>query len=336
MNRISNIRGHLVRPRGRPVKITKRTVRAGARRVRRALKLKTRTKTKVSTKASRTMGDSGTESSYKIILRARGLLNKMEKQMLKTVYSTNAGNQFTSAVGKQGVTWYTCLYDPLDLNTMMGNAWNNSGVVKGQNTMEVYFKDGYSELAIQNSSNGVVKLIIYVLMARRDIYKNSSGDLGDPVNCWIRGDKDTNTGGTDTTTFLGARPTDSIIFNKFWKIKKVVYTELSPDQVHYQRVRYDINKRLNEEVAAMTSDSNMGIKGWTLNYLIVGYGQPIGDNASSSTVAATKFNVVHKRSYHYSYYAGQSSYLSNINNLVGTAAANIETREVTTTAPAVV
>lgn len=281
-------------------------------------------KNKIHRKAKELPNRSGSESTLTIKLRPKGMLSKLEGKLQNSTYTVNSQDVLQSTTGLQGtqsVGNYN-IFTQYTLNKILGACANQLSVYGGDyrsNAINCFVKSAFMETQLLNSSNGVVRMQIWDCMARRDCYEDRTGIQMSPVYCWADGIKEQTASGTGQEVgTVGARPTDSNEFNKYWKVKRVTYLELAPGQVHYHRIHYRINRRITNDIVQNTA--LWGVKGWTLVPMFVFYGEPINDNAGGVTVAGTKILTITNTDYHFTYLAASTSISQQNNNLSITAA----------------
>lgn len=293
-----------------------------------SVKVKARTKLrkKVHTRAKELPNRVGTDSHLTIKLKPVGLLSRIGGKLQSSTYATNNDGVATSTAGLQGVWNFGTVFSPAHLASIQGICATQAGLAGTaylNNAMNIFVKSCHSELQLQNSSNAVVRIQLWDVINRRDAYKDAQGNALVPYEAFKQGLTDqTSTAPANNQLLLGSRPTDSTLFNQFFKVKRVTYTELAPGQVHYHRINYKIMRRINNEM--FTAQNLNGIKGWSITTLMIMYGEPVGDNVGGCTVAAGRINTVSSTNYHFDFLASASATSSVTNQLATTTTGNIE------------
>lgn len=258
-----------------------------------------KTKTKKHQRAHPMPDRAGTESRFSIKLRPKGSRSKVEKSMQIQTYSINSGAVLTSSTGSQASTDGVPLFSIPHLQSMLNAVKTQSGQSIGLFTTTMYMKSGWQEIMIENSTNAVARIQIWDLLAKRDCFTDHAGRQVTPTLAWEYGLADQG-GAGDLQNFYGSRPTDSFLFNQFYKVKKVTYTDVAPGQLHIHRMHYQINRRVNDEIATQTN--LLALKGWTLYPMIVINGSPIGNTGNTSaTVSLMKCNITYASTYHFTF-----------------------------------
>lgn len=299
---------------------------SSVRRAKGKTKLRTSTKTKsIHRRATELPNRVGSESHFSIKLRPVGLLNRVSRKLVDNTFMFNTDSVFTCAAGAQGVKQLTTAFGPADIRSCMSGAFANAGHTIDSAEFELFMKNSHYEIMIQNSSNAVARLQLWDFMAKRDMYQGPDGGSPSVDAVFDKGLQFQTTGvPTGQSAIVGARPTDSTMLNQYWKAKRVTYIELAPGQVHYHRVDYRINRRINNVIASLNNSAVVALKGWTIQTMLLFYGEPVGDNVGGCTTEAVRFNVVGAGSIHYTYNDNATSYTTKSNNILGTTTGNLE------------
>jgi len=246
---------------------------------------------------------SGSESYFTLTRKARGLPMKLALRTTHLKLQQNAGYVNTSTVGIQNFASVP-IFGITDLRTMATNVLTQeygSATPTGYRTLSTCFASASTEFGFQNSENTSCRIIIYDIEQKRDLYQDSLGNTINPAQSWQDGMKNETSGATGNECFYyGSLPTDSKMFNTYFRVSRKVYVQLSAGQIHYHRVMIAPNKRVNQEIV-LTNGIN-GIRGLTHWVMWQFYGQPIENLAgTAATIEAVKLNVVQRLTYSYNY-----------------------------------
>lgn len=185
----------------------------------------------------------------------------------------------------------------------LDNIFNKAAVAENTpssltKTMEVFFKNVYTEISIQNNANASCRVQIWWCMAKRTGALSYGGKGISDLKALV---SDGLAAGGSAGTFdtYGVRPTASLAFNQYWRVKKVTYTDLAAGQTHYERFTYAINRSLNRQALEVDMQA---LRGWTVVPLIVHYGMPVpalGPNVAS--ISPSSLNLVSYVQYRYAW-----------------------------------
>lgn len=288
-------------------------------------RMRTMTRTKLHQRARALPNRSGSESVLNIYNRPKGLIAKVGNKLQSSQYLRNENAVMNSSAGAQLVNSFTEMFSVNDLKKLLTDAENENVTTAVANaTTKIFVKSCYCELQIQNSTNAVCRVQIWNTLPKRDIYRDSASQPLSPQEAQAIGVKMQTPSGTGTEYLIvGSRPTDSKLFNDYFKVKKVTYIDLAPGQVHYHRMHYKIDRFASQEMLNMQNITAM--RGWNLASMIIAYGEPMVDNTGvATTTSATQLHVIATKTYHYSYVKSNSTYSSNSNNLSAVSGTNLE------------
>ena len=267
----------------------------------------------------------GSESAYSKSVVPRGVPSLIAK-LAKNVYITNNNSVIDGGAGLQTVSDVQGISDYAALNAIMLSALaqylpGGSPPMTAYKTERVMITKVFAEHMYTNSSNAVVRGLLFDVEPRQDIY-NSGSDPISPAQAWIAGAADQSNGNT-SSSFVGALPFSSNKFTHFFKINKITELILAPGQTHYHRVTYRCNKVLTNIIL---QEGNVNyFRGLSMNQLAVFYGQPVPDSTGAAvTTEAVHILTVSKFQYESSYMMNNVSTISRGNALSATAGANLE------------
>lgn len=288
------------------------------------LRKKTRFLKKVHQRARALPNRSGSDSTYRIMLKPLGLAAKVANKMQDSTQTTNSSGIISTGPGLQVVTDMCNLCGKADIQQMLTTAKLENVSATGGATTKIFVKSCFAELAIQNSSNATVRIQIWNTLPKRDIYQDDTGTTLTPTNVFSHGLKEQTPGGTGNEYLIvGSRPTDSKLFNDYFKVKKVIYVDLAPGQTHYHRLTYKIDRFVANEL--IQANNLTSLKGWELNNMVIAYGEPVGDGTGTgATTESLRLHAIASKTYHFSWIKSNESLSSNINQLSTSAQPNLE------------
>lgn len=305
-----------------------------------------RTRTRVTNKNHKALETRwGSETFYMQKRRPKGLPAKLASKLLHLNYNVNingcedplnypASIQGLCSAGQQNTYILSSAFNIQDLDTMNDlvqsqiQQVNPGGAVTskpGYLTTRFFVDSVHMESMIQNSDNGVARVIIYDLELKRDAYTiHNTAHAADPVHAWIEGLEDQiNSGTGNEFRVVGCRPEDSLLFNQLYRVKKRYYTTLAPGQVHVHRSTVEPRRLINAEV--FNQNAITGVRGLTHFTLLIVYGGPVGDLAGTgSTTSAVKLNVITRKDYKFSFIQNDVALEYQNNHLSTSQAANLE------------
>lgn len=177
----------------------------------------------------------------------------------------NTAGSFESATGTQAAVWLS-FADPTSLYGMLPSV-NDKMILHSIK----------AEIAMVNSSSTNSTLMVYDIVCRKDC---NSANTGSPNGAWQVGIDDAGGSSTDYK-IIGSVPTESVLFNEYYKIVQRTRVSLSPGQMHRHEVSYNPNKVLSGEYL---NNVTYGIAGITIGTMVVQYGMPAHDSTTSTSV----------------------------------------------------
>lgn len=290
-------------------------IRKVMRMVKKRVASRTRTATKVHQRARPLPNRSGSESNYFVGGKPKGLINKISNKLQDCSFTRNEPSIIPGTAGSQINTLVGALFNVSDLASMMSTVYTQLPSGVSHSTVKMFLKSVYCEVMIQNSTNATCRVQIWNTRPKRDVYKDQAGVTLTPLEAWSQGLKMQTSGGTGTEmNIVGSRPTDSKLFNDYYKVGKVTYIDLAPGQVHYHRMRYKIDRSIANEM--LNNSGLYSLKGMQLDTMIVQYGEPMVDNTGvQTTTSNTNLHVIATKTYHFSWMQNNTSISTNTNNL---------------------
>jgi len=224
----------------------------------------------------------GGQLSTHTFINNKSKLTAIEKKLIRPVeYTVNGAAQASSSVGRQAVYSVQGLFNQGDIATMLTKTplpASGSGSVTSYPT--ILCESFTAVLSMKNVSNANLTLTIYDIIAKRDasVANSFAPDLAWNVGASLEGT-------TNASLVVGALPTDSDLFNQFYKIQKRTSVILAPGNLH----RHETFSYPHQVVSsALTSyiGSNGNIGGLTTYVMIV-----ISGDIDSDQVTGTQVSV---------------------------------------------
>lgn len=209
----------------------------------------------------------------------RSVLDTTQKQ----VYVVNQAGNWQTTAGIQSFTEFGFLTPTIVTTNLMPTSFDKSIIHKV-----------VGEVNMVNASSSNSTVIIYDVINTKDC---ASASNQTPGNAWLKGVD--NEGGSATDyQVIGSEPTESILFNQFFKVSQRTRISLAPGEMHRHEVVYAPNKAIQGEYASYTT---YGLKGLTFWTLIVHYGMPAHDSTTKTavTIDISSLDIVVKTSYDY-------------------------------------
>ena len=189
------------------------------------------------------------------------------------------------------------LYNIMRLNPNLPGSVANLSGVSGENTIQRYVLHSAStEFLMANATSTPIEVIIYDIECKRDLYYamnyvSPAGNVytwdGTPYGAWFAGSQASSNAkpstGYDAVSIFGAVPTESPIFNKYFKITKETVVQMPQGGIHRHKYHRDFARMMD---ASVYGDSNLrGIQGITHHTMFVIKGTPV--NIAEVTEGAT-------------------------------------------------
>lgn len=251
-------------------------------------------------------GHGGTYSSfyYRKSKVPRGFRSTI-KALSKNYYVWNGSARLTGTPGAQAPAVLQSLFHYTDLNAI-------SQKVNSNQTNKVLFQSVSSEALLTNQDTGNVNVVLYDIIARRDL--STQTNLATPLAAWQNSYSDE--GGSNANySVIGATPFSSDLFTQFFKVVKVTHITLGQGQSHTHRIKYTPNRLVDGELINYNTN---GLKQLTCFTMAVAYGMPYNDSTTKSQVStgATAIDFVVRKQYQYTWQQDLDTTFSVSNNLV--------------------
>lgn len=164
-----------------------------------------------------------------------------------------------------------------------------SYALKKQQT-SIHVKSISSELMIKNNSSNIALVDIYELVPQHTLgpttYSNQQYAVGymSPTWTFTNGLNDVIELEDDLTLGnINAKPTDSSLWYRTWRVIKKVRVNLTGNSVHRHKSSIAVNKTVTYPESAQFSTSGGKFAGWNPTYMIVQKGAPSSANTASTS-----------------------------------------------------
>lgn len=300
------------------------------------LVLKAKLKARTSRKYKRTYKSSSlkllSDSQHQSFMRwnnyAKSYVRAMKKVSTPQLLQDNQITAFSAPAGKQGA-FSISLAGYNVLTNLCNNSFSNPPIAtistnpaatyRNSRTTRILLESVVSDLVLTNNTQATEFLDIYHIIRKQNGLKNDDSDT--PVTAWQTGvydaQKDTDPNKTPLAyQFLSSRPTDSILFNKYFKVVKMRSVALTGGTSHRVNSILKINKIVENEYLTKQDGPLAGI---TQYLMLVLKGQPINivktGNVKDLSTATSTLIVQQSVRYKFSYIE-QSSRIADIENTI--------------------
>jgi len=158
--------------------------------------------------------------------------------------------------------------------------------LKKQQT-SIHVKSISNELLVKNNSNDIALVDIYELVPQHTLgpstYNSDTYAVGymSPTWTFSAGLADTlMLEDTSLTSTVNAKPTDSSLWYRSWKVLKKVRVNLTGGSLHRHKSSIAVNKTVTYPESAQFSTSGGKFAGWNPTYMVVQKGAPSGANTA--------------------------------------------------------
>lgn len=181
---------------------------------------------------------------------------------------------------------------------------------------ELFLESVKAEVNLVNASESSDTVTIYDIISRSDC--SVAGKNSSPGAAWSYG-IDSEGGSSTDYKIVGSCPTDSVMFNKFYKIVQRTRINMGPGQMH----RHEVTFRPNRKVQGFWVDAvPYGLAGLTCWTLIVHHGQPAHDSTTTTnvTIDVSSLDIVRKTCWTYKFLENSTINWQKSNTLATTFA----------------
>lgn len=185
------------------------------------------------------------------------------------------------------------------------------GVLLGTQPVKFHLHGLVADMELQNSNSFQVIVDIYDVCAKHDIVANPEGTsvygIDTPVEAWTNGMlcQNVTADAAPAAYNLGALPTDSQLFNDFYRIKSKKSVIMAPNGTHKHKVNVSMNLTYDTNMINSQFSYLRGFKGVTHYTFVVVRGQIGRDNTiaeeNSTTTCAGVVRCIITERYTYSW-----------------------------------
>lgn len=264
-----------------------------------------RTKTKTKKRSSSARGQSsfgGSIVNFNMTCRPNRRDKDFYKTHIKNEDVENNGDRVQDVFGKQAVSTIYTNAGYLDVYRQYQACLSGAAAPKLQSG-KVYLQSTTSKIMFTNQAPSNCELTLYFCVARKDI--NASG-YSTPSAAWSYGMGLLDGGAAANINVIGVKPTDSLAFNTWWKIKKIDRHILANGESH----NVLINHRANQWVQYERIINNLAFKGLTMCVMAVVTGFPENDLTNKTIVSSASTGVDYTWCERNIYYYGTNNYSS--------------------------
>lgn len=181
---------------------------------------------------------------------------------------------------------------------------------------DLFIESVKSEVNMVNASSTNSTVIIYDIICKNDC--SVAGKNSSPGVAWSYGVDSAGGSATDYKT-VGSIPTESYMFNKFYKVVQRTRVSMAPGQMH----RHEVYFKPNMKVQGFWPDAApYGLQGLTVWTLIVHHGMPAHDSTTNTsvTIDISSLDIVRKYSIQYKFLENSTTNWQKSNTLATTFA----------------
>lgn len=248
-------------------------------------------------------GQGGTTTGVNTVVlrnkRRQGWTKSALKDISERRYQVINGLRASSGVGYQG---------QLQAHLLIGTDLNALKTAESLTLYtKIYISHAQSDYRMLNNSNGVLKVMMYFCIPRRDSSLS-------PLSAWTTGNADQSM--TGQQDLIGSKPFQSQEFTSLYYVKKVKTIELGPGGTFNQRVITKVNKSYDTSLYRNVEY----LRQFTGSVIFVVSGFPANDVTTVSQVStqATALDVVEERFISYYPIQQKSVGTTYVDNLVKT------------------
>lgn len=245
-------------------------------------------------------------SKFQLTNKPNKTLLAMKRVSAPNYRITNGAEQIVNLEGFQSAGVYTWLGrdDMVNLLSLVPGA----GSVYPNAPKRLHVESIVNELLMTNSSLATQYVDIYDIVRKRDAGYSSGGQgspspTSNPYEAWRYGVSDQTSTSPDLTawTNVSSLPTDSKLFNDYFRVIKRSHIGLVAGATHRHSVILKTNRIIDSAVVGRCSGD---LAGYSVYTLLVINGQPASIKTETTpivTTATTALDVVNSRRFKYSY-----------------------------------
>lgn len=191
----------------------------------------------------------------------------VEHALAPQVIQSASATQLKSAVGKQAVLTVLQLCQPSLATSFTGDKISR-----------VLYESSRGDVTINNIFLSNCYLIIYDVMARRDLA--TSSNIYVPTSAWAQGGVDETA--TNSYTLLGSTPWQAECFNQFYKVCQVTNVVLAAGATHVHKVRLTPRREISASYAQYSNGTIADLCYFTVIEI---HGSPANDTTTQTAVS---------------------------------------------------
>lgn len=247
------------------------------------------------------------KSFFHVRLKQGFKIPRNMKQLVATqFYLNNAIAKGQHPVNEQLITNVSQMYSGLDCANMYNAALSLITDSTRHANAKIYLQSCNQRTMITNQTNDVVRLAIYDIVPRKDVYNST---YVPPQAAWTVGLA--SAGATaSSSTFVGATPFHSLVFTKLYKVQKVTNLELHSGGHHVHTVVAKPNRMIDGQyISEVGANANYGFANLTCYTMVVQHGFPVNDGTTKTNIGTAEGNVdfITTRQYKYRIYGSDVS-----------------------------
>lgn len=228
------------------------------------------------------------------------------KALAKNYYGINTGFRHTQTVGLQGAVIVNTMFNYTDVNAI-------SQKIQTSQTNKFLIKSCSAETLITNQDSGNVNVVLYDIVARRDLA--TSSNIASPLAAFQNSLGDEG-GANSNYQYVGTTPFSLDLFTQFFKVVKISHVTLGQGQCHTHRVKFSVNTIIDGELIQYNTNGFKGVSCWTM---AITQGMPYNDSTTKTQVStgSIAIDVINKRQYAYTWMQDIDTNYSYSNNIAG-------------------
>lgn len=191
----------------------------------------------------------------------------VEHALAPQVIQNASATQLKSSVGKQAVLTVLQLCQPSLATSFIGDKISR-----------VMYESSRGDVTINNIFLSNCYLIIYDVMARRDLA--TSSNIYVPTSAWAQGGVDETA--TNSYTLLGSTPWQAECFNQFYKVCQVTNVVLAAGATHVHKVRLTPKREISASYAQYSNGTIADLCYFTVIEI---HGSPANDTTTQTSVS---------------------------------------------------
>lgn len=252
----------------------------------------------------RPFGYAGSKSSISVINKLSPKLRTTFRAIAQDIWTLNSSGRCDVTPGVQNLFSASAMFSHYDLSTLIT-------VASANKTQKFLWEQCFGRMVMTNQGISSVFCDIYFIINRRD---TATATVQGPYEAWTNGIQDEGGSSTDWS-IMGNIPSNSLLFQRMFKIKKITRVLLSPGEVHEQSIMYKPNKFMPYEDI---DNASYGVRNLTAYVMTIVRPAPYNDSTTKTQVTTGNGHVdwVFEKSYKYRYVSDNITTFNKTNNLV--------------------